>query len=661
MLKIKPVILSVGFVTFIALIVLTFLVSPVLLRAADTSIPRVGANFGTFYGFSTPGDSFTNQQVKGNRLWTSQFINDAISPGLAVDGVTLELNTFKDFDVVDGFLGKGNLQHTADVFGPPLYRWLFGAIDPYYAARGIVGFAGDQIDFTPGFDASRVFDSTVFTESGVQTLTVTVIPHQEIERLQINLNIIEDSYLNATVEPLKTDISQRLVVSPDSHNVTKLFLNPPIGVPITYQFKINVLLKPDTRQVDFLPIVSVNTNRVIQNGQGVLSPSLSHEIPGYGTWTWTTSLGDCLWNWEEWEGLVLNFPSHSKGILNPQNPSSVPPSEADDNDFVSSVPLPDQISTDPPVIGTNLLLASVLVILFYFAVTLFNSTFKENYPTIRGWFARFFIQSGSSKSAFKNLLTRKIGIPSWLELILIIIITAVINSLVDPTFGFNQKSLSIFVAMIATVLVSTYSYNGIRLLIMKYRLHIPVSIKAYPLAILLAVLFVLISRVVAFRPGFIFGFVGALTLLSPALAPGKKHRSIVILCGSFFVILIALSAFFLRSPLSSLADGYWKSLLDIILVALFVGGIERVLFGLIPLTFLDGGTLASWKKLVWLFTFGGVVFLFIHIVVNKTDTLTRAVTNMNVITLFILVIISLIISLAFWIFFFFRSKKLRAV
>ena len=97
-------------------------------------------------------------------------------------------------------------------------------------------------------------------------------------------------------------------------------------------------------------------------------------------------------------------------------------------------------------------------------------------------------------------------------------------------------------------------------------------------------------------------------------------------------------------------------MLDTVLAGLFVGGLQRLLFGLMPLTFLDGGTLVSWKKLLWFLLFGVIVFLFIQIVVNKTDSLIHAVKDMNVITVVSLALGSLVFSALFWLYFRIRAK-----
>ena len=639
---------KIALITVLGAIALTIIAYPIPLAAADPSANLVGANSETQYIYNVSGDSFTNQPVKSQRLFTTQFINITDSTALPVSGVSLTLDSPTKYDSLGGYLSQvGGERQLPSLSGPPEYQWSFGNIPDSYGARGIVGTSNDEFDITPGFDASRVADSTHFTQSGTQTLTVTVTAREAVQNIDINVNLPEDKYVNPTLDSMKTDINQGLYVSLDGHGLSKQIKNPIVGVPYTYQIKINVLLKPGVPEVDFMPLTTVDSVQITQTVGGTILSSLSHTMPGVGTWTWSTA-GSCTWaGWEERISNALYFPAYSKVSED---------SFIAEDIFTAAVPLPDQVSTDPKVIGISVFLASLLVVIFYFAATLFNSTFKENYETIQNWARRL--------SAFFSMKRRKSSsqpphpskVLQFLEIIVIVLVTAVINSALDPGIGFNDRGIIIFTAMIGAAVVSTYSYNGVRVLITKYRYHIPATVKAYPLAIILAIIFVVVSRLVRFHPGFIFGFVGAFTILPSPITPDKRKRSIGIVAGAIIVILLALLAFMLRQPLSSTPASFWHSMLDTVLAGLFVGGLQRLLFGLMPLTFLDGGTLVSWKKLLWFLLFGVIVFLFIQIVVNKTDSLIHAVKDMNVITVVSLALGSLVFSALFWLYFRIRAK-----
>ena len=321
-----------------------------------------------------------------------------------------------------------------------------------------------------------------------------------------------------------------------------------------------------------------------------------------------------------------------------------------------SVPLPSDISTDPKVVATNTVFASVTVLLLAFAAALFNSTFRGNYEAIQAWsqglFARLKLSklhSGPGKSG--------IVLPHYLEAVLIIVLTAIINSFVDPAFGISSAGLIIFIAMVIASVAATYGYDGIQALTTRHGFKIPAAVKTYPLAIPIAVACVIVSRLAHFAPGLVFGFVGAYALLSSTANLDKRKLSINILLGVTCIALVASAAFFLRQPLANAAPGFWHSLADTIMVATFVTCLEGLVFGLLPLTFLDGSILVSWNKWVWIIVFGIVSFLFYHIIINNNAILASAVKDTNVVTMLALVLFSVIFSIGFWLYF--RIRKGR--
>ena len=390
-----------------------------------------------------------------------------------------------------------------------------------------------------------------------------------------------------------------------------------------------------------MPLVSVDTFVTTDSGLNTDATSFSRTLPDVGTWTWNT-LENHAWSWENWQVKMLLFNAYSKETK---------------EGFAASVPLPAQVSTSPEVIETNVLLVSVLVLLFYAAASIFNGTFKENYETITGW--REFIRACPWRRKTNAPVSPSRKQRHFLEIALILVITAVINSLVDPGFGISSKGLIVFSAMVITSVASIYGYDGIRVLITRHRYHAGATIKAYPLAILLAIIFVGISRLINFYPGFIFGFVGAFTVLPYASSINEHQRFIGILWGVLTIMFISLAAFLLRQPLAGWPDGFWHSITDTALVALFVGGLEGLLFGLLPVTFLDGGVVAAWKRWVWLIVYIIITFFLFSTVINQSEILTGAVKNMKVIWLSVLVAASFVFSLIFWLFFRIQTARER--
>jgi hypothetical protein len=92
---------------------------------------------------------------------------------------------------------------------------------------------------------------------------------------------------------------------------------------------------------------------------------------------------------------------------------------------------------------------------------------------------------------------------------------------------------------------------------------------------------------------------------------------------------VSLAAWLLAVPVTNAveAGSSWLKVLQGICVATFVAGLEGLLFGLVPLSFMDGGTLFRWNKWVWGGVFGVALFLFWHVLLNKSSKYGAAFTQ----------------------------------
>jgi hypothetical protein len=135
--------------------------------------------------------------------------------------------------------------------------------------------------------------------------------------------------------------------------------------------------------------------------------------------------------------------------------SAVEPPE--EKSFIGSVLLPDQVSPDPKVIGTNITLALAFILVFSFGATLFNSTIKANYEIIRGWLSRAsgllkpLIGSVSRKtSKLKNMRAR-----GYLRIVLSTLLCALIYCYLDSNFTFNLNGLVLFLSLALAIGIVT--------------------------------------------------------------------------------------------------------------------------------------------------------------------------------------------------------------
>jgi hypothetical protein len=331
-------------------------------------------------------------------------------------------------------------------------------------------------------------------------------------------------------------------------------------------------------------------------------------------------------------------------------------------EFVASVPAPDEISTDPEVIGSNIFLALLVILAFAFTSTLFNQTLEENRREIEGWVGRFF----TPFRRITSLVEQRYGVVAarqpWVQRVvgpaLILVLTGLIYSFLSPDFGFNAKSVVLFVSMLIGVGAITYLYKGGQALFTTRRLRLTAGVKLYGVALAIAAGCVLLSRLVDFQPGFLYGSVAAYTLLAPAALDRRQSGQTV-----FFpaVALLAFSviAWLLVIPLREVTEGsdaWWVALPEGAAVAVFVAGLEGLFFNMIPLRFMDGAKIAEWNRLLWFLMFGAAAFLFWWVLLNQEGAYADALAQRRVVAALSLLAFYSNVTLGTWAYFRQRVK-----
>ena len=336
--------------------------------------------------------------------------------------------------------------------------------------------------------------------------------------------------------------------------------------------------------------------------------------------------------------------------------------------FTEAVPLPSELSDDPSNIFANSVFALLIIIVFYVASSIFNSTVRENYSTLKGWVSKGSVllkpfrkfSGGPSldpRAAFKRATRR-------FEIFAVLIISSVIYTFVDPYFSASLSGFNLFICLAIGIAALTFGYDGIQVLVSR-RFGINSAIKTYPLAILIAIVFVAFSRMLNFRPGLLYGFIGAYTIVAVNVKPSTKQHGISVLLSSIVITAVALAAFFSRGLIpgaGAILENSWWQLLDIGLACVFALCLEGVLFSLIPMTFLDGARLLAWRKWVWAIVTAPIAFAFCWIIINKDGNLIEAVSETRQVqTMLGFTGFLLILSLATWAFFRLRKRRIMAV
>jgi len=207
-----------------------------------------------------------------------------------------------------------------------------------------------------------------------------------------------------------------------------------------------------------------------------------------------------------------------------------------------------------------------------------------------------------------------------------------------------------FVVIVANQLLTWRTY---------IRRHVPAAAgrwSVYPGQIAVSILCVAVSRIGHFVPGVIMGMSGDYepgTQLELSRAGHRVLRSVLSLAG------ISLTAWVVSIPVAHAAARPDASsvilTLDSALAVLSVAGIETLVFGLIPLYFLEGDTLRRWSFRTWISIWSVGIVWFALVVVDPALNREAKEARASVAWLVILLVVEATISVGLWSYFAIRK------
>ncbi len=324
---------------------------------------------------------------------------------------------------------------------------------------------------------------------------------------------------------------------------------------------------------------------------------------------------------------------------------------------------PDEISGDLDTIATNFALAGGTLIIILLTSTLFNQTVQENSEEIEGFLSRLFTPFrgvGRVLGQGWNLMNgERPGVAGFAGPLVVLGLAGLIYGFAEPGFGFNDKSLVVFLSLVLGVGAVTYTYSGGQALLTRHRFCLPAGVKLFPIGIGVAIVAVLLSRVEGFQPGIIYGFIASFAILAPVTLDRRQLGHTVLFPGLALLALCVL-AWLLVIPFRELSEnnsGWLAAVPEGAAVGVFVAGLEGLFFNMIPLHFMDGHKLWNWNRLAWLAMAGVTAFLFWHVLLNKERSYFSSLQETTVATGVILVGVCVGLTLALWLFFRIRAGR----
>lgn len=295
--------------------------------------------------------------------------------------------------------------------------------------------------------------------------------------------------------------------------------------------------------------------------------------------------------------------------------------------FVQSVRQIGDISTDSSVILTNIALAGLSLMLLVLSSEIFNQTVEENDEEVKRLLKKYaaplmwVIGAVGALWGAVSSPGAKGPLGAILPPLVVLTVAGLIYSFEESGFGFNDKSLVMFISIVLTVAILTYFYDGGQVLVAK-RFGLESIINMFPVGIVIALVCLAVTRIDGFQPGLIYGFIAAAVIAGPR-NPNNEEDGKIIFYPALIMLSLAVVAWLLVDPFRDMATGsnsWLAAIPEGVAVGIFVGVIEGMFLQLIPMKFMDGHKLWSWNKLAWLALAGTTAFLFWHVLLNAEES-----------------------------------------
>jgi hypothetical protein len=313
---------------------------------------------------------------------------------------------------------------------------------------------------------------------------------------------------------------------------------------------------------------------------------------------------------------------------------------------ISAVRSIGDVSTDAGLLAANLVIA-LLLILLAFPAELFNATFEEHYDEISGWFA-------GPKRALDRIAGDGTG-SAWVPFGAVTAVAALLYAFLDPDLSLDEATLAMVLGVGLSIAVAVLISGAVARRFVGARHGDRGRLRIYPGALFVAAACVLVSRLVDFQPGYLYGVIAGFAFTAP-LSRDEDGRNAARVAAAGLAVTVV--CWLLLSPVRELMDdpepSFLLVLVEAFLAAMFVGGLQALVFGFLPLRFLPGQKVWQWSRPVWAALFGIGVFGFLQVLLHPESSYEGSVVTMVVLFLGFAAA-----SIAFWAYFRGRTSERR--
>ncbi|HEX7835063.1 MAG TPA: hypothetical protein VF479_06300, partial [Pseudolysinimonas sp.] len=298
----------------------------------------------------------------------------------------------------------------------------------------------------------------------------------------------------------------------------------------------------------------------------------------------------------------------ARPLVGPATPSGA---GVDDPSTISNLKTIADAAPSPGQTGVLFVSAGLLTLLLAIPAFLLSKVLQSRYQQWFGWLER-----GRIGRIRKRLAEPGVGPRRWIILAAGMVLAAFIAGFVDPRFGFNGLSVRLFFTLLATfALFNVGAWAVITLVLKRVQPDAKPALTFHPASLLVVAIAVLLSRLLQFDPGVIFGLVAGTTF---AVALARSKQAVVIITGTAYAAVVALLAWVIYSVVNvgGPPEGALLVSLSEFLGGVTLEGVATLPIALIPLATLDGAILFAWRRWVWAVSYVIGLALFMLVLFN---------------------------------------------
>jgi alpha-tubulin suppressor-like RCC1 family protein len=333
-------------------------------------------------------------------------------------------------------------------------------------------------------------------------------------------------------------------------------------------------------------------------------------------------------------------------------------------ELTTYIPTPLDISLDPGVVGTNLLLAAAAMVLLTVTTELANRTLEANEAALRGWLrpanwvARLLQRI---ENAAQTRLKRPILVDA-IKLGGIILIYGLTFSFLEP--GWNLFTLTGFYLFFSLTLGGGIVglADDLAQWLAARRWGAKANLHLHPANLLLAVTSTGASRLFSIIPGFMLGSPQAVEI-DPSSLDKRRQRTLLWIGGLTLVgiglvlwLLTILTTLLQRGNLSSLA-GILIGGLESLFLSIFALAVQNAFLQMLAFPDSYGRVLLRWNRWAWGAGLLGITFVFYHTLVNPQGNLASAWSTLSVRLFLITSGVLALLALGLWLFFKWQGRR----